>query len=142
MTVVLINIEGENTNPEYTDAFASLSIRKQGECLSLQLTNGILLAQHANFHLTLGALEVPESGIKAAEGKRLEFYGAMPPSIKGGMTLKLPLNWPPHLIDHNRLLELDYEPAYRQAAKARTNNNPEHALLSFQPDVPPTTVGD
>lgn len=115
--VLLVDTEGENTNSEYTDAFAALAVQIGKQNALLQLTNNVIWVREGTSGFALGTLEIPESGIKTPEGEVLEFHGAMPPSIKGSMTLKLPLRWLENTHARDRLLEMDYEAAHRQAVR-------------------------
>jgi hypothetical protein len=119
--VLLVNIEGENTNSEYAEAFATLALEVDGRLQQLELRGGSVLRQSQSTTNLVAALEIPESGVKLASGELLRFSGSIPPSLKGSMTLKVALERLDSLEAEDRLRELDFETTLRQARK------PDHA---------------
>jgi hypothetical protein len=128
--VLLVNIEGDNTNPEYTEAFAELVVETGGKRQLLELNGGFVWCVAGESRSLVGALEIPESGIKVARGEALKFYGSIPPSLKGAMTFKIPLEPLVGTEAADWLLDLEFEGALRRAlragdvSKAHTNSVP------------------
>lgn len=89
--VILINIQGENTNTEYTEARADLTLETGGKRRELELGDGLLWEVEGSARKVVAALEIPEPGVRTKRGEQLHFQGNMPPSEKGSMTLKVPL---------------------------------------------------
>jgi len=68
-----------------------LTLEVQGKRQELQLDRGLVWRRQGTARWLVGALEIPESGVKLTQGDVLRFSGNMPPSLKGAMTLKVPL---------------------------------------------------
>lgn len=131
--VLLVNIEGENTNSDYAEASASLAITLGGKPLELELKNGLLWRLEGETRILLGAIEIPDSGIQSPRGEALRFSGNMPPSIKGSMTLKIPLSPLTGEEESERLRDLDFAEALRHARKPASAAGPNASpwLLVF-----------
>jgi len=90
--VLVIQVEGVNTNADYTEATAELELETGRSTRPIELKGGLLrYGNPPEQERVLGAFEIPESGVKVSKGRKLRFQGNMPPSINGSMTLKLPL---------------------------------------------------
>lgn len=132
--VLLIEIEGLNTATEYREATASLSLHINGRPLELELRAGAVYDATRPDSAPLAALEVPESGIKAARGRTLQFYGFMPPSINGSMTLK----WPLGTLAKGSLEwlhDLELQQVLREAAR-KPQPDPKAPKLLFSEETP------
>ncbi|HWI58490.1 MAG TPA: hypothetical protein VNZ22_14795, partial [Bacillota bacterium] len=122
--VLLVNIQGENTNSEYAEAAAELVLETGRQQQELELKEGLLWRVEGGVRSLIGALEIPQSGVKVAQGKTLQFAGNMPPSEKGSMTLKIPLE----PLESNQaaewLSDLEFAAELRQAIKPRKETLP------------------
>ncbi len=118
-TVLLVNIEGENTNTVYAEASAELAVEIDGKRQALELQHGVVWRREAESRALVGALEIPESGIKAASGDALKFYGNIPPSLKGSLTLKIPLERLLETKTPDWLVDLEFEAALRRTLRPR-----------------------
>ncbi len=114
--VILINIQGENTNTEYTEARADLAVETGAKRSELELADGLVWEVQGATRRMLAALESPEPGVKTKRGEQLRFQGNMPPSEKGSMTLKVPLT---ELRDQDleSLSEIDFVESLAKALK-------------------------
>jgi hypothetical protein len=88
--VLLVHIVGENTASEYTEASAAFGLRNGGRDRNLEFGQGLISVIGTN-RQTLGAIEVPSTGVAGTNGLRLLFRGSMPPGTTGSMTFKIPL---------------------------------------------------
>ena len=140
-TVLLVNIEGENTTREYTEASAELALALAGRPQDLALKEGVLWRRTGVTKALVAALEVSDSGVKIDEGPVLQFSGNIPPSLKGAMTWKIPLA-AANLegVTPERLADIEFDREFRRA-RNQTNAPPGHAgapRLSFGQDLPNT----
>jgi hypothetical protein len=134
LPVLLVNIEGENTNTSYTEASAELALSVDGNRRELELKDGLIWSVQGEARAALGALEIPESGIKLSRGDVLKFSGNMPPSLKGAMTIKIPLEHADEQQPGDRLRDLDFQEELRQALKPKpAGPGKEHWALTFAP---------
>jgi hypothetical protein len=115
--VLLVNIEGENTNSEYTDATAQLAMERDGKRQELELKQGQIWRLDGTGSTAFAALEIPPSGIKVTRGEALGFAGHMPPSIKGSMTIKIPLDHLSPSQAADPLADLEFETELYRALK-------------------------
>ena len=90
-SVLLVQLVGENTASEYTEAKAALGIMRGEQILRLELNENLIQEVGADGKTFLGAIEIPASGVAAAEGVQLRFQGSMPPGTSGAMSFKYPL---------------------------------------------------
>jgi hypothetical protein len=90
-SVLLVQLVGENTASEYTEAKAALGITRGEQILRLELNENLVQEVGAGGKTFLGAIEIPAGGVAAAEGWQLRFHGSMPPGTSGAMTFKYPL---------------------------------------------------
>lgn len=127
--VLLVNIEGENTNSEYAEAMAALVFELAGKPQELELQAGLVWRRKGGTKFLVGALEVPESGVKVARGERLCFAGNIPPSLKGSMTLKIPLEPLPNQAAVDALQDMDFEKELRRTAKTGSATDPSTARV-------------
>lgn len=117
--VLVIQVEGVNTNADYTEATAELELETGRSTRPIELKGGLLrYGNPPEQERVLGAFEIPESGVKVSKGRKLRFQGNMPPSINGSMTLKLPL----FKLDQvegaaEALIDLLFEEEFRRAVK-------------------------
>jgi hypothetical protein len=116
--VLLVNIEGENTNSNYADATAALAVEWDGTRRELELEAGLVKLLDGPRDSLLGALEIPESGVRRSRGDTLQFYGSIPPSLKGSMTLKVPLTPIKGAEAEERLRDLVFEDELRKVLKS------------------------
>ena len=136
--VLFINIKGENTNTEYTEASAGLALELNGERQRLELKNGLVSRTVGRVSRTVCALEIPETGVKQAEGEVLEFLGNMPPAERGSMTVKISLEPLADEAAAQRFSELDFQDELRGAMAAmRTNGVAGSPVLRFEPEPKP-----
>lgn len=119
--VLLVNIHGENTNKDYTEATAELSVNIAGNRQELELSDGLLWRLEDAKRQLLGALEIPDSGVKTSKGKVLRFSGNIPPALQGSMTLKFPLQAITGADAADRLKDIDFDAELRNALKPGTN---------------------
>lgn len=146
-SILLVNIEGENTNADYAQASAALEMTAAGERQQLELVDGRIWRGEGSDRSVLAGFEIPESGIKVSKGQVLHFAGNMPPSLKGSMTLKLPLDSQVNDASADRLADLDFETEVRRVAASRSGVDvPREVQLVFafeqsQNDQPSTQSG-
>jgi hypothetical protein len=115
---LLIQLEGENTDSIYVEASAALSVEVSGRSQELEIRNGFVWRlTNSNGH-PICALEVPESGVKQSRGEVLRFSGSMPPSVKGAMTLKVPLQRLESAEAREQVQDLDFDRALQRERKA------------------------
>jgi hypothetical protein len=131
--VLLVNIRGENTNSEYSEAHSELAFETGGKRQQLELKNGFLWRTGDERRLLVGALEIPAPGVKIPQGEVLRFEGNMPPSEKGSMTLKISVEALQGENAADRLSEVEFEAELRRALKSpgKTPAVPSHARLVF-----------
>jgi len=136
MLALLVNIAGENTNSTYAEATAELSIAIGGRSQKLELSGGFIWHITGEGRCLLGALEIPQSGVKLSSGERLLFSGNMPPSEKGSMTLKIPLERMGGQRESEELTDLVFAEELRRVLKSRADGRSEHgeARLLFAQD--------
>ena len=115
--VLLVNVEGENTNSQYSEARAELVFELNGQRQELELKDGFVWRRKGDGRSLLGALEISESGVKVPQGQRLQFSGNMPPSQKGSMTLKIPLLGIDGEAAAERLKDIEFEAELSQRLK-------------------------
>jgi hypothetical protein len=121
-TVVLVQINGLNTNSEYTLAQAAVSVELAGRPLDLHLREGLVFATgKAGPARLLAALDIPGEGIAATNGLQLRFQGNMPPGTSGAMTVKIPLGPLADQKTISRLQDLDFEEEVRRVKQAWKN---------------------
>lgn len=134
--VLLVNVHGQNTNPEYTEAAAELELECSGELQHLELARGLLWQSNRSGLVVLGAFHIPETGIKVERGPRLLFHGNMPPSENGSMTLKLPLFALRDVERAEPLIDLAFEEEFRRAMREseRSNSKPPPVLVFAEND--------
>jgi hypothetical protein len=125
LPALLINLAGENTNSEYAEAFAGVELEIAGKRQEVELNDGLLWRLERKARAVIGALQIPESGIKVSRGPALRFSGNMPPSLKGCMTLVLPLEPLRGEDSAERLKEIDFDQQLRFSTKP--GNAPTHA---------------
>lgn len=89
--VLLVQLVGENTASEYTEARAGLSLRRDQRELNLELREGQVHEAGKTPSPLLALVDIPAGGVAVAEGPRLQFQGNMPPGTSGAMTIKIPL---------------------------------------------------
>jgi hypothetical protein len=133
---LLVNIAGENTNSTYAEATAELSIEISGRPQKLELSGGIVWRITGEGRRLFGALDIPESGIKQSCGERLLFCGNMPPSEKGSMTLKIPLERIGGQRECEELTDLVFAEELQRVRKSQANGRSDQgeARLLFAPD--------
>lgn len=119
--ILLINLEGENISGDYAEASARLVLESGKRPQALSLRDGSIWSRMENTERWLGVLEVPSSGIKLAQGSALEFAGAIPPSLNGSMTLKIPLPGFSGSVAVEELSELEFDRALRRAQSLGTD---------------------
>jgi hypothetical protein len=90
-SVLLVQLVGENTASEYTEAKASLGITRGEQILRLELNENRVHEVGAVGKTFLGAIEIPSGGVAVTEGLQLRFHGNMPPGTSGAMTFIFPL---------------------------------------------------
>ncbi len=73
----------------------------------------------------LAALDIPESGIRVAHGQALRFSGNIPPSLKGSMTVKVPVGRLSPGTQAIALADLDFEEAFRKLRKSEAKSHPQ-----------------
>lgn len=114
-SVLLIQLTGQNTASEYTDASASLRLAIDNEPLDLELNSGLLRGHWKGEWIILGAIQVPAEGVEPGTDPHcLKFRGHMPPGTSGSMTIKIP-TWcvsPPPSPDW--LLDLEFNEELRR----------------------------
>jgi len=115
--VLLVNIEGNNTNSEYAEAAIGFTVEAHGKHQYLKLDRDELTISCEGQTRFLALLEIPESGVKVGTGERLQFYGNMPPMIKGSMTLKVPLWAPLEKQQVEALRDLEFDAVVRTRTK-------------------------
>jgi len=89
--VLLVNVEGQNSNSDYTGASAELILECGNKPQPIELRDGLIRRLTDGKETLVAGFEIPESGLKVTKGEQLQFFGNMPPSLSGSMTLKLPL---------------------------------------------------
>src|SRR5512133_1931728 len=116
--VLLVNIQGENTNADYSEARAELMLTLDGRRQELDLLAGNLWRVGKGRRRLAGGVEIPDPGIKVNTGLVLRFEGNMPPSEKGSMTVKIPLEQVDGEAVAERLRDIDFKEALAKALKA------------------------
>lgn len=89
--VLLVQLVGENTASEYTEAKAALSFHRGDQTVPLALNDNLIQEIGPSEKICLGAIEIPSGGVAETEGSQLRFRGHMPPGTSGAMTFKLTL---------------------------------------------------
>lgn len=115
--VGLVHLKGENTNSEYTDAFAGLGCLADGLSCELKLDLGIVYRREGGSWVGVGGIDVPTEGIQRTNGPALAFHGHMPPGLSGGMTFKLLLSPIATEVDLEKLRNLDFDQEYRRVRR-------------------------
>jgi hypothetical protein len=119
-SILLVNVEGDNTNSQYAEALAELVFELNGQRQELELKDGFVWRRTGDDRSLLGSLEISESGVRVPQGQRLQFSGNMPPSQKGSMTLKIPLLGIDGEAAAERLKDIEFEAELSQRLKFRT----------------------
>jgi hypothetical protein len=131
LPILLVNIEGDNTSGEYTEAAAELAVEIDGKPQSLLLQAGLVWRVAGETRSLLGALEIADSGIKEPRGDRLKFSGNMPPSLKGSMTLKIPRRPLAEQESPDWLTDLEFDAALRRVLREPTNGSTNRLPVIF-----------
>jgi hypothetical protein len=133
--VFLLNVHGENTNQDYTEASAGLSILIAGQSRELELNDGlVLLLMVGKGRSIAGALEISDSAIKNSSGQLLRFQGNIPPSLQGSFTLKIPLEVPLDPASADFLRDIDFDTELRKTLKLGGSKSPGAVELLFRTD--------
>jgi hypothetical protein len=106
--VLLVQLVGENTASEYTEARAGLSLKRDQQELNLELREGQVHEAGKSSSPLLALVDIPAGGVGVADGTRLQFQGNMPPGTSGAMTIKIPLADLNGEAELNRLRFLDF----------------------------------
>jgi hypothetical protein len=88
---LLVNIEGDNISADYAEAWAEFTLDVGRRRQELELKDGLIWRRTPDGRFVVGMLEVPDAGVVRRSGEVLQFRGSIPPSLKGRMTLKVPL---------------------------------------------------
>jgi hypothetical protein len=115
--VLLVQLLGENTASEYTEATAEFSVRIGGEARELELREDRVCEIGATGALPLAVVDIPPTGIGVTRGPALRFRGSMPPGTSGSMTLKIPLNRLNGDAALSRLRELEFDEEFRRVKR-------------------------
>lgn len=120
MDVLLVQLTGENTASEYTDADATLEVELAGRPLPLRLESGLVGTPGGGGgeHVVIAAIGVPAEGVEATDGEELRFHGHMPPGTSGAMTVKIPLGPVDGEASENALLDLVFDEQFRKVRRA------------------------
>lgn len=116
--VLLVQLTGENTASEYTDANAGLRVEFSGHPLPLHLESGLVRWVAGDAAPVLAAINVPAEGVDATEGDALGFHGHMPPGTSGAMTIKIPLDRIQGEAAENALRDLEFDEQFRKVRRA------------------------
>jgi len=119
--VLLVQVLGENTASEYTEATAEFSVQSGGGGPELELRESSVIAVGTGEVSPLAMIEVPATGIAGTRGPALQFRGAMPPGTSGSMTLKIPVNPLSGDAALNRLRELEFDEEFRRVKRFWTD---------------------
>ena len=130
--VLIIAIEGENTNGVYAEGFASLSAESGGKLQFLELTNGCVWRLVGGRQHVLGTVQIPDPGIRVSRGDKLKFSGNIPPSIKGSLGLAIPFS-PLEEAELESLKDLELEKELRQAIRSGEKKDNSGIELVFGP---------
>lgn len=143
--VLLIEIYGSNTNSEYAEASAEVSMLVDSQVRELEIRDGLLWRSERGRTALLGRIEVPAPGIKVAGGKVLRFSGNMPPAERGSLMLLIPLQPVGGEAVIEQLRDLDFSVELRKALKNGVETgNPESRAdkqVSFTFGNPSSTQG-
>jgi hypothetical protein len=116
-SVLVVQITGENTASEYTEATAEFGVRAEGRTLDLELCDGRVRAIGAGEADLVAVIDVPATGIAGARGNGLRFRGSMPPGTSGAMTIKIPLAPLNDAAAMSRLSELEFDEEFRRVKR-------------------------
>jgi hypothetical protein len=130
-SVLLVHLEGENTRTEYTEARAAFAVMLDGKARRLELRDHSLIQRvsEEGRRVLVGALDIPAEGIRTKAGLALHFEGNIPPSLKGSMTVKIPLGTLAGEKSIGQLEDLEFDRELRRvirAWKAQTKASPAH----------------
>lgn len=117
--VLLVNLFGENTTTEYTEASAELGITVEGRPLELDWRGGMVYGAPTNGApaQAVGFIDIPSGGVAGARGTHLRFRGSMPPATTGSMTVKIPLAPLATEPQLNALQDLDYDEEFQRVKR-------------------------
>lgn len=115
--LLFIEIHGCNTNSEYSEAFAEVSVVMNGAPLELEIKDGLLWRTEVGTPALLGRIEVPAPGVKLARGRVLRFSGNMPPAERGSLMLLVPLQRVAAETEIEQLRDVDFPFNLRNALK-------------------------
>jgi len=119
--VLLVQVLGENTASEYTEATAEFSMRLGGEARELELHEDRVCELGCGDAPPLAVVDIPPTGIGVTRGPALRFRGSMPPGTSGSMTLKIPLNPLKGEPALSRLRELEFDEEFRRVKRFWTD---------------------
>lgn len=107
--VLMVRIAGRNLDQEYRDAFVVLSLKADGRTVPLTMTDGLVYAQLPEGQVLRAAVECQTDGHPYDDGKRLRFFGNMPPGTDGAMILKIPFITLDQPAELESLRDLDWD---------------------------------
>jgi len=117
--VLMIQLVGENTSSEYTDAAVSLSLEIDNQPLELELSAELLRGRWKDDWIVLGAINVPAEGIeRSTDSHLLKFRGHMPPGTSGSMTIKIPMLCMDDRPNLDWLIDLEFDEELRRLKRA------------------------
>ena len=129
--VLLVQIMGENTASEYTEATAEFAAWADRRMLELELRDGRVHASGVGGTRALAVIEVPATGVAGTRGGSLQFRGAMPPGTSGAMTIKIPLAPLKDEAAASRLSELEFDGEFRRVKRFWTERLKAGAPVSL-----------
>jgi len=130
--VLLVQLTGENTAAEYTEASAAFSARTADRPWALGLRGNTVCRSTGAETSVIVVFDLPTGGIVATNGPGFRFSGSMPPGTSGAMTLKIPVN---ALIGPERL-ELLQEMEFDEELKRVNRYWASQATGPSRPPVP------
>jgi hypothetical protein len=134
--LLIVNIMGQSITNQYAEASAALKITfGPTNTQHLVLKDCVVNLKSDTELRPFAFLEVPAEGIAESKGYQLQFFGNMPPSISGSMTLKMPLTGNLTTTDWEALRDKDFseelEKVKRHWAKQLKNTNTQPSLIKW-----------
>ena len=121
--VLMVQLTGENSSREYSEATAALAVVLGDEILELEWRQGLVHARNLPQEPVIGVIEIGAEGIEESSGPRLKFRGQMPPGTSGAMTIKIPLDRVTGVEQLDRLHDLEFDQETRRVKRLWTSQS-------------------
>ena len=119
--LLLVQLKGENTASDYTDATAAFATSTGTRCQELEFRDGLVYATAGTNSVLMAVVDIASSGVVVTNGTELRFKGNMPPGTSGAMVLKIPLGRVDDQPVIDRLLDLEFDQELRRIRKFWSN---------------------